>query len=181
MVNCAITMRDRNDMRPGAAIAGITAALAALLLAAPAAAKTITTPVNAKVVKPLVLRHVQNLDFGTVVLDAGLWSGARLRIARDGMLTCPLELACLGAAQAAIYNVSGSKQQTVRVSAPDVVLTNQSDPSKTLTMQVDAPATVALPNSGNKGVDFPLGGEILIDSTTADGTYVGTFNVTVDY
>ena len=48
-------------------------------------------------------------------------------------------------------------------------------------MVVDAPATISLPNSGGKGVDFPLGGSIRLDSTTADGTYVGTFNVTVDY
>jgi len=46
---------------------------------------------------------------------------------------------------------------------------------------VDGPGTVALPNSGNKGVDFSLGGRITLSSSTAGGLYTGTFNVTVDY
>ena len=165
-----------------AAIGRTTAALAAaLLLAAPASAKTINAQVNAKVVKPLVLRHLQNLDLGAVVLDAGTWSGARLAIARNGTLTCPVELTCTGATQVAAYHVSGSKQSTVQVSAPDVTLVNQSDPTQTLTMVVDSPATISLPNSGSRGAEFAVGGEISLDSTTATGTYVGTFNITVDY
>ena len=62
-----------------------------------------------------------------------------------------------------------------------VTLVNQSDSSKTLTMTVDSPGTVNLPNSGNKGVDFSLGGRIPLSSPTASGVYSGTFNVTVDY
>ena len=169
-------------MKRSAATGGMTAVLAAALLAAaPASAKTINTPVNAKVVKPLVLKHLQDLNFGTAVLDSGTWSGARLSLARDGTLTCPAELTCMGASQVAVYNLSGSKQMTVRVSAPDVTLVNQSDSTKTLIMEVDGPSTVTLPNSGAKGVDFPIGGAVRLDSTTASGTYVGTFNVTVDY
>jgi spore coat protein U-like protein len=153
---------------------------AALLLALPAAAETISAPVSAKVVKPLVLKHLQNLDFGTVVFDPGVWSGARLSLSRNGTLTCPAELTCTGATRVAIYNLTGSNQ-TVRISTPDVTLVNQSDSTKKLTMTVDSPGTVSLPNSGGKGVDFPLGGAIRLNSTTASGTYVGTFKVTVDY
>lgn len=168
-------------MRRSAAIEGMTATLAAaMILAAPAAAKTINAPVNARVVKPLVLRHIQDLSLGTVVLDSGTWSGARLSLARNGTLTCPTEISCMGISRVAVYNVTGSNQ-TVRVNAPDVTLVNQSDPTKTLTMVVDAPATINMPNAGSKGVDFPLGGAVLLNSTTASGTYVGTFNVTVDY
>jgi spore coat protein U-like protein len=162
----------------------IAAALAAAaLLAAPpaAAAETITAQVSAKVVKPLVLKHVQALDMGSVLLGPGTWSGATLRLARDGTLTCAAPLTCFGATQVAEYNVSGSNRITVRISAPDVTLVNQSDATKTLTMEVDTPGWVTLTNSGNRGVDFPLGGSVQLDSTTAEGTYVGTFNVTVDY
>ena len=169
-------------MRAWLAVRRSTAALAAvLLLAAPAAAKTITAQVNAKVVKPLVLKSLQDLSLGTVVMDPGTWTGARLSLARDGTLTCPARLTCTGMAQLAIYNVSGSNQVTVHVSAPDVTLVNQSDGSTTLRLDVDGPASVTLPNSGNKGVDFPLGGAVTIDSSTPAGTYVGTFEVTVDY
>jgi hypothetical protein len=88
---------------------------------------------------------------------------------------------CAGATAVAKYNVTGSNNQSVRVSAPDVTLVNQADSSKTLTLTADSPATVALPNSGNQGVDFPIGGSITLSSSTASGTYTGTFNVTVDY
>jgi spore coat protein U-like protein len=38
-----------------------------------------------------------------------------------------------------------------------------------------------LENNGFPGSNFSIGGSVTIDSTTAAGTYVGTFNVTVDY
>lgn len=160
----------------------MAAALAAALLqVAPASAATITAKANAKVVKPLVLKRVQDLDLGTVVIGSGSWSGAKLTLSRAGVLTCPAELICSGATQVAVYNVSGSNQSTVRIGAPDVTLVNQNDTTKTLTMVVDSPGTLTLTNSGAKGQDFPLGGSIRLDSTSADGTYTGTFNVTVDY
>ena len=70
---------------------------------------------------------------------------------------------------------------TVQVSAPNVTLTNQGDSSKTLQLVPLSPAVVALPNSGNPGVEFAVGGTVTLSSTTADGLYMGTMNVTVDY
>lgn len=169
-------------MKRSPAIRRMTAALvAAALFAAPASAETITARVNAKVVKPLVLKRIQDLDLGTVLLGSGSWSNATLTLSQAGELTCPAELACSGATQVAVYNVSGSNQATIQISAPDVTLVNQSDSSKTLTMVVDSPGSITLTNAGAKGQDFPLGGSVQLDSTTADGTYSGTFNVTVDY
>jgi spore coat protein U-like protein len=45
----------------------------------------------------------------------------------------------------------------------------------------DAPASLVLENNGFPGSNFSIGGSVTINSTTAAGTYVGTFNVTVDY
>jgi hypothetical protein len=88
---------------------------------------------------------------------------------------------CSGATQVAKYNVSGTNNQTVTIIAPNITLVNQSDATKTLTLTVDAPSSVLLTNSGPPGTDFPIGGSITINSSTADGNYVGTFNVSVDY
>lgn len=159
----------------------VGALLAAVPFAAPAPAETITAKVNAKVVKPLALKRVQDLDLGMVLLGPGTWAGAAVMLSRGGVLTCPANLTCSGVTQVAVYNVSGSNQATVRIDAPDVTLVNQTDPTRTLTMTVDSPGTVTLTNSGAKGLDFPLGGSIELDSATADGTYTGTFAVTVDY
>ncbi|MES2137210.1 MAG: DUF4402 domain-containing protein, partial [Pseudomonadota bacterium] len=83
--------------------------------------------------------------------------------------------------QVAKYNVQGSNNQTVRISAPNVTMVNQSDSSQTLTLVTDAPASVLLTSSGVPGVDFSIGGTITLNSTTQAGNYVGTFNVTCDY
>ena len=157
-------------------------ALAALGAAAPAHAANNVATVSANIVKPLILTWLQNLDLGTVVLGPGSWSGATVGINRNGVFSCAnTNVTCNGATQVARYNVSGTNNQVVHITAPNVTLTNQSDPTKTLTLVVDNPGTVTLTNSGPPGTNFSLGGSISLSSTTAGGTYSGTFNVTVDY
>jgi len=62
-----------------------------------------------------------------------------------------------------------------------VILTNQADSTQTLRMTVDKPDSVTLTSSGQPGVNFDVGGSITLSSSAADGDYVGTMNVTVDY
>lgn len=138
--------------------------------------------VNASASKPLVLSELQDLDLGTVTLGPGLWSNATISLSQTGVLSCAsANIVCSGATQVAQYNVQGSNQQVVRISVPNVTLTNQSDPTKMLTLTTVKPATVTLTNSGAPGTDFAIGGSVTLNSATATGTYVGTFNVTADY
>ena len=161
----------------------LLATLAALAAAVPArAAPGQTATVSATVVKPLTIKWVQDLDLGTIVLGNGTWSGATVGISRTGVFSCTnANVTCSGPTKVATYNVSGTNNQVVRVTAPNVTLVNQNDPTKSLTLVVDSPGTVALTNSGNPGVDFSLGGSISLSSTTAAGVYAGTFNVAIDY
>jgi len=156
---------------------------AAALAAAPIhAAPSQNATVKATVIKPLVLTWVQDLRLGDIVLKPGTWSGATVSISRSGAFTCANpNITCSGAVQVARYRVVGSNNQVVRISAPAVTLVNQSDSSKRLTMAVDSPVTINLTNSGQPGMVFSLGGSINVSSTTPDGVYAGTFNVTVDY
>jgi spore coat protein U-like protein len=148
----------------------------------PALAATQNAPVSAKVSKPLLISWLRDLDLGTITLGPGSWSNAPVTLSRAGVRTCGgVNLTCAGAANSAEYNVQGSNGQVVRISAPNVVMTNQADPTKTLTLVTDAPASVTLTNSGAPGVNFQIGGTVTLDSTTPAGTYSGTFNVTVDY
>lgn len=145
-------------------------------------AATITASVSANTAKPLVITKIQDLDLGTVTLAPGTWSSATVSISQAGALSCAnSNLVCSGATKAAQYNVQGSKQQAVYINAPDVTLTNQSDSTQTLTLVTDAPSTLTLANSGFPGSNFSVGGSVTLNSTTAAGTYVGTFNVTVNY
>ena len=156
--------------------------LAALAAAAPAHAANNVATVQANVVKPLILTWLQNLDLGTIALGPGTWSNATVGISKAGVFSCTNpNLICTGAPQAARYNVSGTNNRTVLITAPNVTLVNQGDPTKTLTMVVDNPGSALLTNSGPPGTNFSLGGSISLSSTTVSGTYSGTFNVTVDY
>jgi len=146
------------------------------------AAATQVAQVSATVAKPLILTRVQDLDLGSIVLGPGTWSGATVGISRTGAFACAsANLICTGATKPAIYNVSGTNNRAVQITAPNVTLVNQSDPTKTLTLVTDAVASVTLTNSGPPGTNFALGGSISVSSTTAGGVYAGTFNVTVDY
>lgn len=165
-----------------------TAAIAALALTAtPAFAAPVGPNQNAtataKIVRPLVLTWVQDLDLGTVLLSgAGAWSGAVVGVSQGGVLSCGnVNVTCSGAVQAARYNVRGTNNQLVTISAPNVTLTNANNPLQTLLLTVSSPGSVMLTNSGAPGNDFNLGGSISVASTTGDGVYSGTFNVTVDY
>jgi len=138
--------------------------------------------VTANNVKPLVLTKLTNLDLGSVTLGPGVWSNATVALSQGGVLSCAnANVTCSGATAVASYNVQGSNQQTVRISAPNVTLVSQTDSTQTLTLVTDAPASIYLTNSGFPGVNFSIGGSVTINSTTSGGTYVGTFNVTVDY
>jgi hypothetical protein len=160
--------------------------LAALLVASctggPALAATINAQVSASNIKPLVISKIQDLDLGSITLGPGVWTNATVSISQAGALSCAsANLTCSGAPTVAQYNVQGSKQSGVQITAPNVTLINQSDSTQTLTLVTDAPASLVLTNSGFPGSNFSVGGSVTLSSTTAAGTYVGTFNVSVDY
>jgi hypothetical protein len=169
----------------------LAASAAALTLAATPAAAAPTGPAAgsrnatamARIVKPLVLTWVQDMNFGTILQSgAGTWSGAVVKVELNGTRTCAnTNVVCSGAFSTARYNVTGTNNQRVFITAPDFDLTNANDGSK-LTLTVDKGlGYVDLANSGNVGQNFDLGGSITVNSSTTGGVYTGTFNVTVDY
>jgi hypothetical protein len=166
-----------------AAIAASTAALALTATPAAAVAPNQNSTATARIVKPLTLTYVRDLSLGTIVLSgAGTWTGANIGISKAGAFSCAnTNVTCSGASQTAQYKITGTNNQTVVVTAPNVTMTNQNDGTSTLLLTVDAPTSVALGNSGTTGLTFDLGGQITVASNTPDGTYVGTFNVTVNY
>ena len=83
-----------------------------------------------------------------------------------------------GATKAAEYKVTGTNNQDVSVTMPDVSLSNGTD---TLTLVLSGPSTVNLTNSGSTGANFKLGGSIDIDEGVSEGTYIGDLAVTVEY
>lgn len=165
---------------------GIVACAVAALAATPALAQVgpdRQSTANARIIKPLTLTWVDDFDIGTIVLSGvGVWSGAAVSVDQNGIRSCTnTNVTCSGATKQARYRVTGTNNQTVTITAPNVQLTNQNDATQILTLVTSAPATVALGNSGNIGVIFGVGGSITVNSTTLDGLYTGTMNVTVNY
>jgi hypothetical protein len=177
----ALAGAEKRDMIRHARHLPILFVACAAAIGAPAQAVTQSASVNANVVKPLTLVAVQGLNLGTITLPTGAWSGAVVGISRAGVFTCSAKVICTGAPVAASFNVTGTNRMAVNVSAPNVTLVNQSNGAQTLTLVLDSPSQVSLPNSGNQGVTFNVGGSITLNSTTAGGTYQGTINVTVNY
>lgn len=153
----------------------------AAALGGPAHAVTQSATVNAQVVKPLTLTAIQDLNLGTITLGSGSWSGASVGISQDGVFTCSLKVTCTGTQQVAQFNITGTNKMVVLISAPNVTLVNQNNSTQTLNLMVDSPGQVTLPNTGQPGVNFNVGGSITLSSTTVSGTYRGTINVTVNY
>ena len=141
-------------------------------------AATTTIQANAKIVKPLTLTAKQNLDFGTITLS-GTPGTFTIAVSQAGTVSCPSGATCAGTARPAILNVQGSNAQIVRITVPIANLVNAANGS-TIAFTPDAPPTITLTNSGSPGRDFNIGGSIAVPST-ADGTYSGNVEVTVDY
>lgn len=150
-------------------------------LAVPAHAVTQSASVSAQVVKPLTLTALRDLNLGTVTLGPGSWSGASVGISQAGVFTCSIQVTCTGTPQVAQFNVTGTNKMVVLISAPNVTLVNQNNSTQTLSLIVDSPGQVMLPNAGLQGVNFSVGGSVALSSTTVGGTYRGTIEVTVNY
>lgn len=160
------------------------AVLILLALSSPAAAVSPATQATAtaKIYKPLTISSVQNLDFGVIVLTGATFSGEVVSISQAGALTCGTSpgvvLTCSGSAQPAKYKLVGTNNATVTITSPGFNLTGPG----TLAFTPSAPATVNLGATGSTtGLTFGIGGSITLASTTADGVYSGTFQVTADY
>lgn len=153
------------------------AALASAASAAPTSVSNGPVQAHATIVKPLTLQKNSDLDFGSIVVQ----DNGTITMDTAGAITCPATLTCATTGTPAQYKVTGTNNQTVNITAPNVTLTNAGNPGTPLTLVLNAPASVVLPNSGTTGTTFNVGGSMAIAATTKDGTYVGDLNVTVNY
>lgn len=160
--------------------AALAATVATGLFASPAFAATAPFTARASIVKPLTLTKVTDLDFGTITMGGALTS-SNVVVGRSGgpASSCGANLTCT-APTAASFNVSGVALQSLNVTLSAVAsLVNSSDATKTVAFAANPDATVAL-NAAGAG-SFDIGGSITVLSTTADGNYSGTVDVTVLY
>jgi hypothetical protein len=164
------------------------AALAAVAAATPAAAQN-ATPANpratagARLIKPLQLVALRDLNFGTIVMGT-INGNQTVSISGAGVVSCGVAgggLTCVNspAATSAAYRVAGTQGQVVLISAAATPLAGSNGGTLSFTPSVPGPLTLG--NSGSPGNDFNVGGAITISSSTVDGVYAGEIDVQVAY
>ena len=154
-----------------------TALTATAANAAPTSVSNGPVQAHATIVKPLTLTKVSDMDFGSIVVQDDVTAS----LSNAGTLACPATLTCAGTGTPAEYTVTGTNNQVVFITKPNVTLTNTANPGTPLTLVLTGPTQITLPNSGANGMNFKLGGDLAILATTKEGVYQGDLAVTVNY
>jgi len=159
-------------------LAAVSLALLAIGAAAsPAGAAQITAATSAKVIKPVSLTKLQDMDFATLLVTN--YAGSRnVVMSRAGALTCPAEITCSGAPKQARFNLQGTNNTLVLISITSAGLVNGGN---AIPFTADAPTTITLTNSGAPGMDIDVGGTLTVDGSIPGGVYSGTMTITANY
>lgn len=168
--------------------AGRALIVAASLLALPATApaqsggsSAVTATANVRVVRPLQLVALRNLDFGTIIMGQ-LTTSQTVSVTATGR-TCGSggQLTCTGSFSAAQFQVTGTNKEVVLIRSATSTATLSNAAGDQLILTPLVPSSVTMPNSGNQGVNFQVGGSLVIGPSTADGIYSGTIEIQVAY
>jgi hypothetical protein len=149
--------------------------------AASTAPVTKSSPVEAALLSPLSVIKRADLDFGTLAASG---AGTAVMDPASGSLTTSGAVIKAGtAAHPALFTSTGSKNAVVHIKLPQnpVTLTRVGG-TETMTVSnwtVDGSVNRKIP--ANTTFDFAVGGTLTVGANQADGTYTGTFDVTVQY
>lgn len=183
---------------PTKIILALFATAAAFGAASPAAAVTASATVKANVLKPLVLTGGGTINLGTIVTPSTATYSGTFTVAPSTTQTgtfCAANFSCTGSPTAAMFNLQGTNKTDIQINIPlSVTMTLQgysgggatptlslSTSNSLFTNNATGVYTMQLPNSGQPGRDFYIGGSTTINQSTVEGQYQGTFTVTADY
>lgn len=151
--------------------------IATVLVATPTVAAQTTAVTTVKVVRPVSISKLQDMDFGTLSF-AGFTGSRTITLSPAGALTCAADIVCSGAPKQAQFNVQGTNRMVVLITYSGGTLSNGVD---SIPFVVDGPASITMVNSGAPGLNFDVGGALTISPTLVGGVYSGTMTVTADY
>ena len=160
-------------------------AMAALLGVAPAPALAADPPFDstaaARILIPLTVQKIDDLDFGSVIVTGA--GTVVLNPVNDAVTTTGGVLAAGGSPHAARFIGAASENAVVNIRLPNqpVTLTRVGG-TQTVTLNrltLDSPSRRTMARM--VAFEFKVGGTVNITANQAEGVYVGNFTVTVQY
>lgn len=157
--------------------------------AAPAFAQssaTQSTTGTTKIIQPITLTKDTDLAFGSVVKPTSGSNTVTIAAADGDRALSGGGDAVLATSSSgrATYTVSGEGGQTFSISAPSTFNMTRQGGSETISVNL-TPSAASGTISGSLGsagsATFGVGGSFSVSSTTASGSYSGTFDATVAY
>jgi hypothetical protein len=136
---------------------------------------------EAALLSPLSVIKRADLDFGTVATTGA--GTAVIDPVSNALTTTGAVTKAGSGAHRALFTSTGSKNAVVHIKLPQnpVTLTRVGG-TETMTVSnwtLDGSTNRKIP--ANTTFDFAVGGTLTVGANQADGTYVGTFSVTVQY
>lgn len=159
--------------------------LAASAALAPAAASALpvqaSTNGKASVLKSLSILKIADLDFGGLVVSS---AGTAVIDPVTGAVTTTGTIVPIGtAAHPATFTATGSRNSVVNIKLPNSAITlTRVGGGGTMTLSnwtLDGKSNRKIPL--NSAFNFSVGGTLNVGAAQADGTYTGTFTITVQY
>lgn len=159
--------------------AALLVAAPAPLLAAPAA---VNSDADVVLLKPLTLLKVDDLDFGALFPAAT--AGTATLDPNTGMVTTAGGVTLgPGPTHPALFTGAGTRNAPVIIRLPkDPITLTRVSGTETMTVDdwtTDGPTTRQI--DAFEAFEFRVGGRLYVGANQADGTYVGSFDVTVVY
>ena len=162
----------------------LAAAAALALLVSPAAATAApvqaSTTGKAAVLKSLSVLKITDLDFGGLVVSS---AGTAAINPVSGALTTTGSLVPIGTAHPATFTATGSRNSVVNIRLPNSAITlTRVGGGGTMTVSnwtLDGKPNRKIPL--NNAFNFSVGATLNVGAAQPDGTYTGTFAVTVQY
>jgi len=145
------------------------------------ATASVTTTGSATIIQPITLTPGTGLAFGTIVRP-GTGTGTVTIDSTTGTRTVANGVVALASSTSrAVYTVNGEGGSSFSIAVPATF--NLTGPSTIPVTLTPTGSTGTLSNAlGTAGTaSFGVGGNFSIASTTATGSYTGTYNVTVAY
>jgi hypothetical protein len=160
-------------------------AMLSLILSAAAAAAPVPATSNASgtvaVLRPLTILKKSDMDFGKLVVSG---AGTAVINPVSGALTTTGLVTHVGPAAApAVFTTTGSRTSNVHLRIPPNPITlTRVGGTQTMTVSawtLDGNSNRKIP--ATSAFDFAVGATLTVAAGQAEGTYLGTFDVTVQY